>query len=64
VVDFEHHVQAVENITVTILLDEDGLAKWATGKASREAAVEEMETLIHGSVGIPLEKIKIVTVPN
>ena len=64
VVDFEHNVQAVENITVTILLDEDGLAKWASGKASQEAAVEEMEALIHGFFGIPLEQIKIVTVPN
>jgi hypothetical protein len=64
VVDFEDHVQAVENITVTILLDEDGLAKWASGRASKEAAVQEMEALIHGSFGIPLEQIKIVTVPN
>jgi hypothetical protein len=63
-VDFEQHVQAVENITVTILLDEDGLAKWASGRASQEAAVEEMEALVHNSFGIPLEQIKIVTVPN
>ena len=64
VVDFEQHVQAVEKVTVTILLDEDGLAKWASGKTSQEAAVEEMVALIHGSFGIPLEQIKIITVPN
>ena len=64
VVDFEDQVQAVENITVTILLDEDGLAKWASGRVSQEAAVEEMEALIHGSFRIPLQQIKIVTVPN
>jgi len=64
VVDFEHDVQAVEKVTVTILLDEDGLAKWASGKPSQEAAVQDMAALIHGSFGIPREQIKIVTVPN
>ena len=64
VLDFEHRVQAVDKVTVTILLDEDGLAKWASGKASQEAAVQEMAALIHGSFGIPQEQIKIVTVPN
>jgi hypothetical protein len=64
VVDFEQHVQAEENITVTVLMDQDGLAKWASGKPSEEKATEELRTLISGSFGIPLEKIQIITVPN
>ncbi len=62
--DFEPRVQAEENITVTILVDEDGLAKWAAGRGSREAAVEEMQALIHGAFRIPMEQITIVVAPN
>jgi hypothetical protein len=63
-VDFEPRVQAEENVTVTILLDEDGLAKWAAGRASREAAMEEMQALIHGAFRIPMEQITITVAPN
>ncbi len=63
-VDFEPTVQAEENVTVTILLDEDGLAKWTTGRGSRQEAMEEMQTLIHGAFRIPMEQIKIVVAPN
>jgi hypothetical protein len=63
-VDFEPRVQAEENITVTILVDEDGLAKWAAGRGSREAAVEEMQALIEGAFRIPAEQITIVVAPN
>lgn len=64
VVGFEQDVQAVENVHVTVLLDEDGLAKWASGKPSQEAALEEIQAMIHGSFGIPLDRIRIVSVPN
>ncbi len=63
-VDFEPSVQAEENITVTILLDEDGLAKWSAGRGSREAALEEMQTLIHGAFRIPVDQIQLVVAPN
>lgn len=63
-IDFESHVQAVENTTVTVLLDEDGLAKWAAGRGSREAAVDEMQGLIHKAFRVPLEQITIVVAPN
>lgn len=63
-VDFEPRVQAEENITVTILVDEDGLAKWAAGRGSREAAVTEMQALIQGAFRIPVEQVKIVVAPN
>jgi hypothetical protein len=63
-VDFEPRVQAEENITVTILVDEDGLAKWAAGRGSREAAAEEMKGLIHGAFRIPMEQVTIVVAPN
>ena len=63
-IDFEPRVQAEENITVTILVDEDGLAKWAAGRGSREAAAEEMKALIHGAFRIPLDQITIVVAPN
>jgi hypothetical protein len=62
--DFEPRIEAEENVTVTVLLDEDGLAKWAAGKKSREAAAEEMRTLIHGAFRIPLDRITIVVAPN
>jgi len=63
-VDFEPHVQAVENVTITVLLDEDGLAKWAAGRGSQEAAVAEMQALIHGAFVVPLEKVRIIIAPN
>ena len=63
-VDFEPRVQAEENITVTLLVDEDGLAKWAAGRGSREAAAEEMKALIQGAFRIPMEQITIVVTPN
>ena len=63
-VDFEPRVQAEENITVTLLIDEDGLAKWAAGRGSREAAAEEMKALIQGAFRIPMEQITIVVTPN
>jgi len=63
-VDFEPRVQAEENITVTLLVDEDGLAKWAAGRGSREAAVAEMKALIQGAFRIPMEQITIVVAPN
>ena len=63
-VDFEPRVQAEENITVTLLVDEDGLAKWAAGRGTREAAVEEMKALIQGAFRIPMEQITIVVTPN
>jgi len=63
-VDFESRVQAEENITVTLLVDEDGLAKWAAGRGSREAAAEEIKTLIQGAFRIPMEQITIVVTPN
>lgn len=63
-IDFEPRVQAEENITVTLLVDEDGLAKWAAGRGSPEAAVEEMKALIHGAFRIPMEQITIVVAPN
>jgi hypothetical protein len=63
-IDFEPRVQAEENITVTILVDEDGLAKWAAGRGSREAAAEEMKALIQGAFRIPAEQITIVVAPN
>jgi hypothetical protein len=63
-IDFEPRVQAEENITVTLLVDEDGLAKWAAGRGSREAAAEEMKALIHGAFRIPMEQITIVVAPN
>ena len=57
-------MQAEENVTVTILVDEDGLAKWAAGRGSREAAAEEMKALIQGAFRIPMEQITIVVAPN
>ena len=63
-IDFEPRVQAEENITVTLLVDEDGLAKWAAGRGSREAAAEEMKALIQGAFRIPMEQITIVVAPN
>jgi hypothetical protein len=63
-VDFEPRVEAEENITVTILIDEDGLAKWAAGRGSQEAATEEMKALIHGAFRIPMEQITVVVAPN
>jgi hypothetical protein len=63
-VGFEPRVQAEENITVTVLVDEDGLAKWAAGRRSPEAAAEEMKTLIQGAFRIPAEQITIVVAPN
>ena len=63
-IDFEPRVQAEENITVTILVDEDGLAKWAAGRGSQEAAAEEMKALIQGAFRIPMEQITIVVAPN
>jgi hypothetical protein len=63
-VDFEPRVQAEENVTVTLLIDEDGLAKWASGRGSREAAAEEMKALIQGAFRIPMEQITIVVAPN
>ena len=63
-IDFEPRVQAEENITVTLLVDEDGLAKWAAGRGSREAAAEQMKALIHGAFRIPMEQITIVVAPN
>jgi len=63
-VDFESRVEAEEDITVTILVDEDGLAKWAAGRGSRESAVKEMQTLIQGAFRIPAEQITIVVAPN
>lgn len=63
-VDFEPHVQAVKNVTVTVLLDKDGLAKWAAGRESQEEAVAEMQALIHGAFGVPVEKVRIIVTPN
>ena len=63
-IDFEPRVQAEENITVTLLVDEDGLAKWAAGRGSQEAAAEQMKALIHGAFRIPMEQITIVVAPN
>jgi len=63
-VDFEPRVQAEENITVTILVDEDGLVKWADGRGTRDAAMEEMKALIRGAFRIPMEHITIVVAPN
>ena len=63
-VDFEPRVDAEENITVTILVDEDGLAKWAAGRGSVETATKEMKALVHGAFRIPMEQISIVVAPN
>lgn len=63
-IDFEPRVEAEENITVTILVDKDGLAKWAAETGSRESAIEQMQALIHGAFRIPMEQIKIVVAPN
>ncbi|MGW8320768.1 MAG: hypothetical protein ACWGSD_04375 [Thermodesulfobacteriota bacterium] len=63
-VDFEPPVQAEENINVTILVDNDGLAKWAAGRGSQEAAVAEMQALIQSAFRIPAEQITIVVAPN
>lgn len=63
-IGFEPRVQAEENITVTLLVDEDGLEKWAAGRGSREAAAEEMKALIQGAFRIPMEQITIVVTPN
>ncbi len=61
---FEQQVQAEEKVSVTILLDSDGFAKWAAGKGSEEAARNLMQDLVSRTFNIPRDQISIVIAPN
>jgi hypothetical protein len=61
---FDREIQGESDVSVTVLLDRDGLAKWSSGKASESAAIEEMRTLIHRAFQIPQDRITILVAPN
>lgn len=61
---FDEEVRAMQNVTVTVLLDSDGFAKWSAGKGSDDAAADQMQALIHRTFRIPQEQISIVLTPN
>ncbi len=61
---FEKEIQGVTDLSVTVLLDQDGLSKWSRGKASEAAALEEMRTLIHRAFQIPEDRITLLVAPN
>jgi len=61
---FEQQVQAEEKVSVTILLDSDGFAKWAAGKGSDDAARGMMQDLVSHAFKIPREQVSIVLAPN
>ena len=62
--NFAQQLHTSENIRVTILMDKDGFAKWASGKSSDEAARKEIATLIHRTFNIPEPQISIVITPS
>ncbi len=61
---FEQQVQAEEKVSVTILLDGDGFAKWSSGKGSEDAAKGMMQDLVSSTFKIPRDQVSIVTTPN
>jgi len=61
---FDQQILARERVSVTILLDRDGFAKWARGKSSEDHAREQMAELVGRAFRIPLEQISIVVAPN
>lgn len=61
---FEKEIQGVTDLSVTVLLDSDGLSKWSRGKASEAAALEEMRALIHRTFQIPEDRITLLVAPN
>lgn len=61
---FDKQVQARERVNVTILLDRDGFAKWASGKPSAEAAEGLMRDLVSRTFDIPEKQVSIVVAPN
>lgn len=61
---FEKEIEASQDVSVSILLDQDGFSKWARGKASEMAAMDEMKSLIHRTFRIPEERITILVTPN
>lgn len=60
---FEREIQGESEVSVTVLLDQDGLSKWSRGKASEAAALEEMRTLIHRAFQIPEDRITLLVAP-
>ena len=61
---FEKEIEASQDVSVSILLDQDGFSKWAQGKTSEAVAMDEMRTLIHHAFRIPEERISILIAPN
>jgi len=61
---YEKEIQTESDVSVTVLLDPDGLSKWSRGKASEAAAIEEMRTLIHRAFQIPQDRITLLVAPN
>jgi len=61
---FEQQIQAEERVSVTILMDGDGFAKWAAGKGSEESARTLMQDLVSRTFKIPRDHVSIVIAPN
>ncbi len=62
--DFEHSVRSVQNVSVTVVMDKDGFAKWAAGKGTDEAAEHALRSILHRSFRIPEDRITLIVAPN
>ena len=61
---FESQVHATQKTSISIILDRNGLEKWASSENPEREAIKQIKQLIHSTFKMPEENISILIAPN
>ena len=62
--EFESQIHATQKTSISIILDRNGLEKWAFSENPEQNAIRQIKQLIHNTFKIPEENISILIAPN
>lgn len=62
--EFESQIHATQKTSISIILDRNGLEKWALSENPEQDAIRQIKQLIHNTFKMPEENISILIAPN
>ena len=62
--EFESQIHATQKTSISIILDRNGLEKWAFSTNPEQDAIRHIKQLIHNTFKLPEENISILIAPN
>lgn len=61
---FDSQVHATQKVSVSVILDRNGITNWVSENKSEHDAIEEIKRVIYSTFNIPMENISIIKAPD